>query len=451
MLITVRIVTRIGLPAAACLLVLACGGEPSLDATTAATSPASTTTSSAATTSATTTPDPVPTTDSVPATDVSTEPSTTITSPQVLTVEVVITDMENPRGVGIDAEGALLIAEAGYGEDADAPILMTGRLTRFLDLNGDGDFLDPGEAERWLDNLYGFNSVNKYETGRDEVSGATDVLVHEDGRVLLSLDGGIDQSGGTFILFELDRHGTVLREINQYSNMTGIGFALDQRSVYATQSTHNSLIEIGLEDGDVREIVTFQDLHSGQQAVPAGLGVDPTTGDVLVALFSGVAKAEGEACRFVPDVMCDGRYLPLVPTDAKIVRVDPATGAVTDEVTGLTAAVDVAADSEGNVFAVEMAADHAQLFHLGVDLFLADLPALHGGYIRFSGRVTMYPADGGEPRVLAEGLDQPTNVTVAPDGALYVSTGQGTPGRPIPGPQGTTEIIGEVLRITGYK
>ena len=451
MLITVRIVTRIGLPAAACLLILACGGETSLDATTAATTPASTTTSSAATTSATTTPDPVPTTDSVPATDVATEPSTTITSPQVLTVEVVITDMENPRGVGIDAEGALLIAEAGYGEDADAPILMTGRLTRFLDLNGDGDFLDPGEAERWLDNLYSFNSVNKYETGRDEVSGATDVLVHEDGRVLLSLDGGIDQSGGTFILFELDRHGTVLREINQYSNMTGIGFALDQRSVYATQSTHNSLIEIGLEDGDVREIVTFQDLHSGQQAVPAGLGVDPTTGDVLVALFSGVAKAEGEACRFVPEVMCDGRYLPLVPTDAKIVRVDPATGAVTDEVTGLTAAVDVAADSEGNVFAVEMAADYAQLFHLGVDLFLADLPALHGGYIRFSGRVTMYPADGGDPRVLAEGLDQPTNVTVAPDGALYVSTGQGTPGRPIPGPQGTTEIIGEVLRITGYR
>ena len=448
---TVRIVTKIGLPAAACLVMLACGGETSLDATTAATTPASTTTSSAATTSATTTPDPVATTDSVPATDVSTAPSTTITSPQVLTVEVVITDMENPRGVGIDAEGALLIAEAGYGEDADAPILMTGRLTRFLDLNGDGDFLDPGEAERWLDNLYGFNSVNKYETGRDEVSGATDVLVHEDGRVFLSLDGGIDQSGGTFILFELDRHGTVLREINQYSNMTGIGFALDQRSVYATQSTHNSLIEIGLEDGDVREIVTFQDLHSGQQAVPAGLGVDPTTGDVLVALFSGVAKAEGEACRFVPDVMCDGRYLPLVPTDAKIVRVDPATGAVTDEVTGLTAAVDVAADSEGNVFAVEMAADHAQLFHLGVDLFLADLPALHGGYIRFSGRVTMYPADGGDPRVLAEGLDQPTNVTVAPDGALYVSTGQGTPGRPIPGPQGTTEIIGEVLRITGYK
>ena len=442
-----RMLTKIGLPLAACILIAGCGSGPATPDPTTSVTTTPVTTTPVTTTPVTTTP---VTTTPLPATD-STDTSSTAAAPRVLKVEVVITDLENPRGVGIDREGALLIAEAGYGEDADAPILRTGRLTRFLDHNGDGDFLDPAEAERWLDNLYSFNSVNKYETGRDEVSGATDVLVHEDGRVFLSLDGGIDQSGGTFILFELDGDGTLLREIDQNSNMTGIGFAPDQRSVYATQSTHNSLIEIGLEDGDVRHIVTFEDLYSGQQAVPAGLGVDPTTGDVLVALFSGVAKAEGEACRFVPEAMCDGRYLPLIPTDAKVVRVDPATGSVTDEVTGLTAAVDVAADSEGNVFTVEMAADHAQLFHLGVDLFLADLPALHGGYIRFSGRVTMYPAGGGNPRVLAEGLDQPTNVTVAPDGALYVSTGQGTPGRPIPGPQGRTEIVGEVLRITGYK
>ncbi len=446
-----RIVTKIGLALTACLVILACGSDPAVIETSTSAPRTSITTAAPVATSVSTTPTSTSTSTSSATTSGSTDTSTTSAEPAVLTVEVVITELENPRGVGIDAEGALLIAEAGYGEDAEDLILRTGRLTRFLDLDGDGDFDDPGEAERWLDNLFSFNSVNKYQTGRDEVSGATDVLVHDDGRVFLSLDGGIDQAGGTFILFEMDGKGTLLREILQDSNMTGIGFAPGQSSVYATQSTLNSLIEIDLAGGGRREIVVFEDLYSGQQAVPAGLGVDPTTGDVLVALFSGVAKAEGVACRFVPDVMCDGRYLPLVPTDASVVRVDPETGIVTDEVTGLTAAVDVAADAEGNVFVVEMAADHAQLFHPGVDLFAPDIRALHGGYVRFSGKVTMYPAGRSPPRVLADGLDQPTNVTVGPDGALYVSTGQGTPGRPIPGPGGRTVIVGEVIRITGYR
>lgn len=452
------------LAAAACLAASACTAAPPLDgggasSPSSAASTASTSSAPALSASPTAASSPSSTTGTAPAATPAASPSTaapppaaassTLPPPRVLTVEVILTDLENPRGVEVDAQGGLIVAEAGYGEDAEAPILRTGRLTRFLDIDGDGSYGGEGETERWLDNMYSFNSVNKYETGRDEVSGPSDVLIHEDGRVYLSFDGGIDQSGGHFVLFELDANGTVLREMPQHSNMTGIGFSPGRRSIYATQSTLNQLIEIDLETGRGREIAAFDDLHSGQQAVPAGLAVSPD-GGVLVALFSGVAKAEGEACRFVPEAMCDGRYLPLVPTDAKVVRVDPETGAVTDEVTGLTAAVDVAVDGEGNVFVVEMAADHAQLFHQGVDLFAPNLPALHGGYIRFSGKVTMHPPDGGEPRILAEGLDQPTNITAAPGGVLYVSTGQGTPGRPIPGPEGRTVIIGEVIRITGY-
>lgn len=454
------------LAAAVCLAASACTAAPPLDgggasSTSSAASTASTaSTSSAPALSASPTAASSPSsTDAAPAATPAPAPSTTapppaaasstLPPPRVLTVEVILTDLENPRGVEVDAQGGLIVAEAGYGEDAEAPILRTGRLTRFMDIDGDGSYGGGGETERWLDNMYSFNSVNKYETGRDEVSGPSDVLIHEDGRVYLSFDGGIDQSGGHFVLFELDENGTVLREMPQHSNMTGIGFSPGRRSIYATQSTLNQLIEIDLETGRGREIAAFDDLHSGQQAVPAGLAVSPD-GGVLVALFSGVAKAEGEACRLVPEAMCDGRYLPLVPTDAKVVRVDPETGAVTDEVTGLTAAVDVAVDGEGNVFVVEMAADHAQLFHQGVDLFAPNLPALHGGYIRFSGKVTMHPPNGGEPRILAEGLDQPTNITAAPGGVLYVSTGQGTPGRPIPGPEGRTVVIGEVIRITGY-
>ena len=51
---------------------------------------------------------------------------------------------------------------------------------------------------------------------------------------------------------------------------------------------------------------------------------------------------------------------------------------------------------------------------------------------------------------LAERAGCKTESVELADGALYVSTGQGTPGRPIPGPDGATVIVGEVLRITGY-
>jgi len=112
--------------------------------------------------------------------------------------------------------------------------------------------------------------------------------------------------------------------------------------------------------------------------------------------------------------------------------------------------VDVAVDEFGNVFVVELTSGHADLLEHGADLFDPDAEPLHGGYVRYSGTVTMYPSNEGQPIVLARGLDAPTNITIAPGGTLYVSTGQGTPGRPIPGPDGPTRIVGEVVRITEY-
>ena len=64
--------------------------------------------------------------------------------PDTVTVEVILTGLRNPRGVALDAEGGLLVAEAGLGDDATDVRERSGRLTRFIDRNGDGDFADPG-------------------------------------------------------------------------------------------------------------------------------------------------------------------------------------------------------------------------------------------------------------------------------------------------------------------
>ena len=49
------------------------------------------------------------------------------------------------------------------------------------------------------------------------------------------------------------------------------------------------------------------------------------------------------------------------------------------------------------------------------------------------------------------GLTHQPTLPLGPDGALYISAGQGTPGRPIPGPDGPTTIVGAILRITDYE
>jgi len=350
------------------------------------------------------------------------------------TVKVILTDLENPRGIVVFENGDLLVAEAGTGFRSVDPTLWTGRLTQFSDLNGDGDFDDEAEAQPWFSHFPSYNALSTYATGGDEVGGPVDVLRHRDGRVFLSVDGGPDE----IALHVISPEKSVGRSLAGRANMNGIAFDRDQSRLFAVESGTNILIEISFQ-AEIREIVSFPLLNSGQQAVPAGLAVDPQTGEVLVALFSG---------RVIDDET--GETIPFITGEAKIVRVDPQTGQITDEITGLTTAVDVAIDPAGNLFVVEMASAYADLLPRNYDLFDASALPLHGGYLRYSGRLTLYPASGAPPRVLVEGLDAPTNITLGPEGALYVSTGQGTPGRSIPGPNGPKRIVGEILRITNY-
>ncbi len=352
-------------------------------------------------------------------------------SPVQPQVTRIATGLQNPRGVAILPDGRLLVAEAGTGFIPADPADNTGRLSVFDDKNGDGDYDDASEITPVLEHLPGYNILTQFNPGRDEVLGIGDVLTLEDGRAFFTLDDHFEKISIVALDAALKPHGDlVVRD----GSMNSIAYAPQQNVIYIAESSYDSISAVTL-DGTVKTVARFGLLAHNQSSVPAGVAVDPRTGDVLVALFSGQ--------------LWDyyGTILSYMPGDAKIVRINPLTGAINDVITGLTTAVDVAVDETGNVYVVEMTTRWATpLLTDAFDLYDPNAPPDDGGYPRFSGRVTEYPASGGAALILADDLDTPTNITYHA-GALYVSTGQGTPGRPIWGRSGATHIVGEIYKI----
>ncbi len=362
--------------------------------------------------------------------------------PQQITVTTVATDLRNPRGVAVFPDGRLLVAEAGDGAgDQDTG----GHIRIFSDVNNDGDFDDADERTMVMCCVGGYNTLTHYGTGQDEVGGLGDVSLLADGRVFYTQDdplGGYVPDGssrGIAILGltpapEWRRYEIAVRSVTN----NALVYDPDADVLYIAESGWNRISAVTL-DGVVTPMIEFPSLAHGQQAVPSGLARDPRTGELLVALFSGQIR----------DYF--GTVIAYMPEDARIVRLNPQTGEWHDEIVGLTTAVDVAIDDAGNIYVVELATGWAAaVMPRAFPLFDRDAPPDAGGYPRFSGRVTMYPVDGSSPRLLAQGLDAPTNITYR-DGALYVSAGQGTPGRPIMGPTGRTRITGTLYRITGFR
>lgn len=354
-------------------------------------------------------------------------------SVQAQTVEQVASNLQNPRGVAVMPNGRLIVTQAGTGLSTGNADDYTGKLSVLDDLNGDGDFDDEGEVTHLLDKLVSYNILYLSEPGRDEVLGAGDVSVLPDERILFTLDDNFDNIAiVAYDPFTAEASDLYISD----GSMNSLVYDTSSETLYIAESTTNIIGAIDAS-GNYQRVVAFGLLASNQQAVPAGLALDPTTGDLLVALFSGQLW------------VYYGTTLSFMPGDAKVVRIDLQTGEFADEITGLTTAVDVAVDEDGNVYVVEMTTQWATpMFSREFDLFDPDAPPDAGGYARFTGRVTLYPADDSDPIILADGLDQPTNITYH-EGVLYVSVGQGTPNRPIWSPtEGLTHINGGIVKIT---
>ncbi len=349
----------------------------------------------------------------------------------------VATNLANPRGVVVLSDYELYVVEAGHGDVSEG----TGRISHFIDLNKDGDFDDPEEMNALLNKIPSYNGLTMFGTGHDEVGGLSDLLLLDE-QLIFSKDNPqaaylADGSNNDIGLQELSLEGRLGRTLLR-RDFTLNSFTYDPKSkfFYVVESGNNALSRFKLGE-PFEYVAAFLPLVSAQQAVPAGVALEPTSGDLFVALFSG-------------QVYNGDLFESYKENEAKIVRVNPETLEQTDELTDLTTVVDLVATKEGILYFLELSTGEP-LARLARDFELSDPNALPlaGGYPRKSGRLSMYDLKTKKTTILLEGLDAPTNLSYF-EGSLYISTGQGTPNRLVTAPDGSVfPIVGELYKVTG--
>jgi hypothetical protein len=334
-------------------------------------------------------------------------------------------ELNNPRGFLTFGMDQWLIIEAGTGKKLGGK--QSGKISLGRDINRDG-LLSAIEKSVLVDDLVSYNIMEVFNPGRDEVVGPGDGVLLDQRRLIYTRDSG-RESTEIVQLDLVDLSEVVL--VERPGVINSILLSADQQTLFLAESTLNQIGAYHFESG-YEEVLLFDVLENQQQAIPTGLTLD-AEGNLIVSLFSGQLWAYyGETISFMPG-------------DAKIAKVDLTTRTYEYIAEGLTTAIDVVTDRDDNIYFLEMTTTWpSNLISRDFDLYNENSPPDPGRYMRNSGRLSVLVAESQQIQTLLENLDLPTNLSLG-DQQIFISTGQGTPGRKVWSEQGIFPIEGKIL------
>ena len=321
------------------------------------------------------------------------------------TVTVVMSGLDNPRGLAFGPQGALYVAEAGHGGDGPCFFLRGG--TRCYGATGAVSRLWRGEQARIATGL----PSHAPASGAAAI-GPMDISMNGVGNAYVTVGFQTDpgrraelgtDAGGFAQLVRLTASGDwrYVNDIGGYeaeANPDGnlidsnpFGLLQEPGSLVLVDAGGNSLLRVNA-NGDVATIATFASRPDRDtDSVPTTVATGPD-GAYYVSELTGQ---------------------PFAPGASNVYRV-VAGEAPTIYLSGFKSVIDIAFGSDGALYVLEHSSGPAGLMAPG-SLIQVD--------------------PNGTRTTIVGGLDHPTSVALGPDGAVYISN------------RGQSAGIGEVLRV----